>query len=135
MLDERLAPKPTLATWDDLVLRVTYVSDEDVASGSIVLDVRDYKDQRLLVLDSGLKVPLVRGQHSVDCRIRRFPLASGQFTLAAGLALSNSQWLWRETGLATFDVLARDVHGIGRAPVTSRMLVAAEHDWAQAGAK
>jgi lipopolysaccharide transport system ATP-binding protein len=129
MLDPEGLPKKELSTWDDLLLRIHYWSPEEIRRGTVVLDIRDQKDQRLIVLDSGTRVPLHGGAHFVDCRIPRFPLAAGEYFLAAGLAVSNLQWLWRGEGIGVLRVDGRDVFEIGRPPVYSRMMVAAEHEW------
>jgi lipopolysaccharide transport system ATP-binding protein len=129
ILDQAGNPKPIIHTWDDLILRVHYSAAADIQSGTIILDIRDFKQQRLIVLDSGLKIPLRKGSHYVDCLIPRLPLAAGDFYLGAGLGLSNSQWLWRETNLATFQVRGKDVFEIGRPATLSRTIFVIPHDW------
>lgn len=133
ILDLGGRPKAQVRTWDDLCIRVHYTLPKDIRSGSMVLDIRDSRDIRLVVMDSGLKVPLKAGQHYLDCIIRRLPLAAGEFTLGAGLAVSNSHWLWRNTDLGGLLVDGRDVFHLGRPPVLSRMVFAVEHEWAHSG--
>jgi len=130
MLDEFDQAKPMAYTWDAVKLRLHYIATEPVPHGSFVVDIRDYKQQRLVVLDSGLRIPIQQGQHYVDCYIPRLDLAAGEYYLGVGLAISNNAWLWRSTNLAPFRVHGRDVFSIGRPPVTSRMLFAVEHEWA-----
>lgn len=97
VLDESGNPKPVIYTWDSLILRVHYSSTREVANGSVILDIRDFKQQRLIVLDSGFKVPLRKGRHYVDCFIPSLPLSAGDYYLGAGLTISVTEWLWRET--------------------------------------
>ena len=129
VLDSVGQPKPTISTWDDITLRVHYHSDETIKNGSFILDVFDYKQQRLLVLDSGLSTPIKKGNNFVDCFVPRFPLSAGEYFFGAGLSLSNSHWLWRETNLSAFRIHGRDVFELGRPPECSRMVFAAHHDW------
>ncbi len=123
------SPKSLISTWDDLVVRIHYRAAETYAHGSFILDVFDRRQQRLLVMDSGTRIPIRAGQDFVDCAIPRLPLAAGDFFIGVGLALSNNQWLWREQNFGTFHVHGRDVFQIGRPPDLSRMVFAADHQW------
>ncbi|MFN2386431.1 MAG: ABC transporter ATP-binding protein [Thermoanaerobaculia bacterium] len=127
------SPKPMVQTWDDVLLRVHYVASKEIRNGSVIIDLRDFKNQRIAVFDSGLKVPLAKGEHYVDCLVPRWPLSAGQFVLGAGLALSNQQWVWRDTSVASLRVHGRDVFEIGRPPVTNRMVFAIAHQWRSEG--
>lgn len=118
-----------IQTWDDIVFRVYYSSPEPVEYGSLILDMVDYKDQRLSVFDSGFHVPIRAGKHWVDCAIQCFPFSAGEYFLSAGMSLSNSQWLWRKQRLASFRVYGRDVFRINRPPTSSRMIYAIPHEW------
>ena len=129
VLDSLGKAKPMIYTWDDLVLRLHYRSSETFNQGTFILDILDYKQQRLVVMDSGRSVPIKQGSNYVDCAIPRLPLSAGDYYLGAGLAMSNSQWLWRETTLASFHVHGRDVFEIGRPPEASRMMFAVPHEW------
>ena len=128
-LSTELQPKPDVYTWDDLVLRVHYFSERDFEQAQIVIELRDYKQQRLVVLDSGPKVPIREGEHWVDCAVMKLPLTAGEYWLGAGIALALSEWLWREALMGQIRIYARDVFDIGRPPVASRMAVAVEHEW------
>jgi hypothetical protein len=116
-------------TWDSIILRVHYSSTKEVANGTVILDIRDFKQQRLIVLDSGLKVPIRKGQHYVDCFIPSLPLSAGDYYLGAGLTISVTEWLWRETNIASFKVQGKDVFDLGRPPTISRMIFALQHEW------
>jgi len=129
LLDTNSEPKPTVNTWDDLMIRVHYEAKETYQYGTIILDIRDYQQRRLLVFDSGLKIPIKQGQHVIDCVVPRIPLVAGEYYLGAGLAVSNSQWLWRKTNIATFRIHGKDVYELGRPPNLSRMMFAAPHEW------
>jgi hypothetical protein len=100
-----------------------------VKSGSVILEIRDYRDARLIVLDSGLELPLKAGHHFFDCVVPHLPLAAGDYFIGIGLALSNTQWLWRDTNIGTIVVGGRDVFDSGRPPVNSRMIFAVRHEW------
>ena len=129
VLDEYGNPKPVIYTWDSIILRVHYSSTEEFLNGGMVLDIRDFKQQRLIVLDSGLRVPIRKGRHCVDCFIPCLPLAAGDYYLGAGLTISRTEWLWRETNLASFQVQGKDVFDLGRPPALSRMIFALQHEW------
>ena len=122
-------PKPVIQTWDDIRFRIHYLASTDIISGSVVLEIRDHRDARLCVMNSGLHLPLRSGQQQVDCVIARFPLAAGEYIVGVGLALSNAQWLWRNTNVGTIVVNGRDVFDTGRPPVNSRMVFAVPHEW------
>lgn len=131
LLHPSLEPKANVQTWDDLVFRIHYVMDKEIENGSVVLDIRDMRNVRVVVLDSGSRVPLMSGENFVDCLVPQLPLSSGEFLISVGLALGRSEWIWRQEQIALFQVLAKDVFDLGRPPVTSRMLVAVKHSWQQ----
>jgi len=80
-------------------------------------------------MDSGLALPLKAGRHFFDCVVPQLPLAAGDYVIGLGLALSNTQWLWRNTNVGTMIVGGRDVFDSGRPPVNSRMIFAVFHEW------
>lgn len=129
MLDSSLRPKVTLSTWDDVVFRIHYKAIADVHEGSIIFDIRDYKDQRLVVLDSGLNFPMLAGEHYVDCHVPRFPLAAGEFMITAGISNPYVSWIWRGNNIGMLRVYGKDVYELGRPPQYSRMVLAAHCDW------
>jgi lipopolysaccharide transport system ATP-binding protein len=129
VLDANSNPQPILHTWDDVLFRIHYQSAEDVRNGSFILDIRDFKDQRLIVLDSGLRVPLRKGTHAVDCFLPRLPLPAGEFFLAGGLSVSSYTWLSRDSHLGALQVYGSDVLDLGRPPSYSRMMFVAAQEW------
>ena len=131
ILDAMGNPQPILHTWDDLLFRIHYQSAEDIRNGSVILDIRDFKDQRLIVLDSGLRVPLRKGTHTIDCFLPRLPLPAGEFFLAGGLTVSSYDWLWRQSHLGALQVYGSDVLELGRPPSYSRMMFVAAHEWSE----
>ena len=129
VLDKSGNPKPIIYTWDDVILRIHYSAPSDMPNGTIILEIRDFKQQRLIVMDSGLRIPLKKGQHHVDCFIPGLPLAAGRYYLGIGMAISNSQWLWRNINLTSLEVQGKDVFELGRPPASSRMIFAIHHEW------
>lgn len=123
-----------VSTWDDVVFRIHYAAEQDISSGSIVLDIRDYKDQRLIVLDSGLNVAIRRGETYVDCVVKKLPLPAGEYYVTIGVSQSNALWVWRQINVGLLRVLGKDVYGLNRAPVYSRMAMVVDCDWAPAEA-
>jgi lipopolysaccharide transport system ATP-binding protein len=87
----------------------------------------------LIVLDSGLKVPLRKGKHFVDCFLPRLPLPAGEFFLAGGLSVSSYSWLSRDSHLGALQVYGSDVLDLGRPPAYSRMMFVAAQEWGESG--
>jgi lipopolysaccharide transport system ATP-binding protein len=129
ILDAEGNPKPSTFTWDDLLFRVYYTSTEDYRCGTVILDVIDYKNQRLIVLDSGVQLPLRKGEHYIECFVPKLALSAGEYYIGAGLTVSNSSWLWRNTNIGTLIVHGRDIYDIGRPPAYDRMIFAVSHEW------
>lgn len=129
ILDSGRRPKDITSTWDDLIVQIHYLAKQDFLRGTFIVDFFDYKQERLIVLDSGTRIPIKTGRHCVDCRIPRLPLAAGEYFIGAGLAVSNTQWLWRDANLATFQIQGKDVFALGRPPESNRMLFAVDHQW------
>ena len=122
-------PASLVTTWDDIVFRIHYVSDKTIPDGSIVIDIRDYKEQRLMVLDSGPKLGIMAGNHFVDCHVRKLPLPSGEYFLTIGITNPFVDWLWRGFSLGALRVNSRDIYQIGRPPTYTRMTIAAEYSY------
>ena len=120
---------PMVSTWDDVLLRLHYWSPNRMNDASMILDIRDYKEQRLIVLDSGVKVPLESGHGFVDCRIPRIPLPSGEYFITIGISNPFVDWLWRKFSVGALRVYGRDVYSIGRPPSYSRMAIVADCEW------
>lgn len=129
LLDTTGTPKTSIYTWDDVIFRIHYVSTEEVRNGSFIADIWDYKHQRLLVFDSGLRIPIRKGSNHVDCFVPQIPLVGGEYYLGLGLSRSNTGWIWREKNVGFFRVLGKDVYALGRPPVTKRMVFAIPHEW------
>jgi hypothetical protein len=79
--------------------------------------------------DGVLPLAFTPGEHCVECLIEKLPLAAGEYTVGAALAVPTVQWLWRMPDLAGLTVVPRDVYGSGLAPVASRSLLAVPHHW------
>jgi len=129
VLDYHLDPKPIIYTWDPIIFRTHYYSDRSIKSSSIIIDIYDYKQQRLAVLDSGLQFSLEKGPHSIDCYIPQISFSAGEYFLGVGLAIPNAEFLWRRTNVAVFRISGKDVFNLGRPPASSRMVFAIPHEW------
>lgn len=129
LLDSNLHPKSIIYTWDFLNIRIHYYSEKKIKASSIIMDVFDYKQERLAVFDSGLQFSLEKGDHYVDCRIPQVPFSAGEYFLGIGLAIPNAAFLWRRTNLAVFRISGKDVFDLGRPPISTRMIVAIPHEW------
>jgi lipopolysaccharide transport system ATP-binding protein len=133
VLDLKGEPKPVIATWDDLVLRVWFYSGRYVHRASVVLELAAPEGSKLLLLstqpDGRLPLEFEPGEHYVDCIIEKIPFAAGEYILGAGLACPNVEWLWRRSELTSLTIVPRDVYGSGLAPSASRSLVAVTHRW------
>lgn len=129
VLDNEGKPKPAVSTWDDIVFRLHYDAPANVPEGSIILDIRDYKEQRLIVLDSGKRTPLLAGRHSVDCYLPKLSLPSGEYYITIGIADPYVDWLWRKFSVGVLRVFGKDVYELGRPPSYSRMTMVAECEW------
>jgi len=133
LLDSSYQKKTVVSTWDDIVLRISYESPSNVREGSIVLDIRDYKEQRLIVLDSGSRACIKEGSHYVDCFIPKLPLPSGEYFLTVGITMPYVDWLWRKFGIGSIRVNGKDVYGLGRPPAYSRMTMVVDCEWRESG--
>jgi lipopolysaccharide transport system ATP-binding protein len=133
VLDADGQPKPVVGTWDPIIIRVTYQAQRRLERAAVALEISAADGPRMLVMstqpDSNQELVFEPGEHSVDCIIDSLPLASGDYIIGAGLGIPNVEWLWYEPSLARLFVAERDVYGSGRAPVTSRALIAVPHAW------
>jgi lipopolysaccharide transport system ATP-binding protein len=138
LLDMSGNPKPIVSTWDPMVVRVTYWCAKSLQRGSVEIMLSSADGSRLLLLstqpDGTMPLTFEVGVHQVECVIEKLPLAAGQYTIGAALAIPGIQWLWRSPDLAALTIVPRDVYGSGLAPAASRSLLALEHHWRRAAA-
>jgi lipopolysaccharide transport system ATP-binding protein len=133
MLDIEGNVMPVLYTQDQVVFRIWYKSKTQFIHGSVVLNINGIDGSRLILLstqpDGILPLTLEVGEHCVECVIKKFPLAAGEYLLGAGLAIPNIQWLWNRTELAKLTISPRDVYNSGTAPTMTRSYIALDHEW------
>jgi lipopolysaccharide transport system ATP-binding protein len=133
LLDASGEAKSVVGTWDPITIRLTYRAERRLEHAAVALEVSAMDGPRVLVLstqpDCTQPVVLEPGEHAVDCIIDRLPLSAGDYTLGAGLAIPNLEWLWYEPNLARLVVCERDVYGSGLAPVATRQLMAIPYSW------
>jgi lipopolysaccharide transport system ATP-binding protein len=133
LLDEDRRPKPVVATWDDVVVRIWYRCRVPLRRAAVEFEVSGVDGSTLLLLstqpDSTVPVEFSVGEHCADCLVRRLPLAAGRYSLGAALAIPQMEYLWRRRHLASFTVIPRDVYGSGQAPHLTRSLLAVQHAW------
>jgi lipopolysaccharide transport system ATP-binding protein len=130
ILDINRKPKPFLQTWDEVIFRITYYSKQAYPNGSFILDLSDFKQNRLVVFDSGSQVPIETDEHSVECFISRFPLSAGEYLVGGGLTLPRAGFIDKyRNDLGLIQVHGKDVFNLGRPPEMKRMLFVQEHSW------
>jgi len=133
LLNAALEPATTVATWDDVIFRIHYLSQQHVQRGSVALRLNAFDGSRLILLstepDGTLPLEILPGRGAVDCRIQTLPLAAGTYVVGAGLALPNAQWLCWHPDLCNLTVMPRDVYRSGLAPTSGRALLAVKHQW------
>lgn len=136
ILDSDGKPNNDVRTWDDIRLRVNFFSESDLRRGSVVIRVSDLDGRPILLFstqpDRGFPLKFNKGRNSIDCVIRRLPLAAGTFFIGAGLAIPNTEWLDRRFEAGTITVHPKDVYGAGLAPTAARSLLAVDYEWKQA---
>ena len=137
ILDYEGRPKTDVRTWDDLCLRVNFVSNAELRNGSVEIRLSSLQGVPLFVLstqpDQDFPVSFRKGRNSIDCLIRRLPLAAGEFHIGAGLAIPNVEWLDARFDAGILTVHPKDVYGAGLAPTTGRALLAIHYEWKQVG--
>jgi hypothetical protein len=79
--------------------------------------------------DSAFPIEFKPGDNVVDCDFPSLMLSAGSFTIGAGLAIPNTEWLYNQPHAATLTVEARDIFNSGLAPVASRYPIPMEHVW------
>jgi len=130
MLDNFKKPKFFVDTWDEVIFRIHYNSKETFTSGSFVLDISDFRQNRLIAFDSGNQAPIIEGEHFVDCLVPRLPLSSGEYYIGGGLTMSNAGFIDKyRNDLGMIIIHAKDVFNLGRPPDNQRMVFAVEHIW------
>jgi lipopolysaccharide transport system ATP-binding protein len=133
VLDVAGNPKPVVMTWDDVVFRIWYSCKKELRLGSVVLEIAGFEGSKLVLLstqpDGTMPLSFETGEQWVDCHIETIPFSAGEYTVGAGLAIPNLEWLWRDSDLGRLTVLGRDVYGSGLTPAASRCLLAVRHHW------
>jgi hypothetical protein len=79
--------------------------------------------------DSAFPVEFRPGENIVDCDFPSLMLSAGLFTIGAGLAIPDLEWLDNHLDAGTLQIDGQDVFGSGLAPVANRYPVAMPHSW------
>ena len=133
LLDTNKNPTVALHTMDPATFRIHFTSPRPVSRAAVVFGLNSVDGTKLLLLstqpDGTLELDLSRGPGVVDLSFPQLPLAAGTFTIGAGLAIPNVEWLCWSSELCEMNVLPRDVYVSGLAPMSSRCLLAVAHTW------
>jgi lipopolysaccharide transport system ATP-binding protein len=133
LLDRAKRPKLGLHTMDEATFRIHYWSPRPVKRASVVFGLNSVDGTKLLLLstqpDGNLELDFNSGAGVIDLNFPEVSLAAGLYTIGAGLAIPNAEWLCWIPELCELHVLPKDAYGSGLAPVSSRCLLALQHDW------
>jgi lipopolysaccharide transport system ATP-binding protein len=133
LLDGNKRPKTLCYTLDEAIFRIHYESPQPVKRASVVFGLTSLEGSKLLLLstqpDGNLELEFARGQGVVDLSFPELPLAAGLYTIGAGLAIPNAEFLCWNPQICEFNVLPKDSYQSGFAPVSSRCLLAVRHRW------
>ncbi|MGH7469597.1 MAG: ABC transporter ATP-binding protein [Longimicrobiales bacterium] len=133
LLSAEGAPQAIVHTWDDVMLRVHFRARQHVRRGAVHIELRTAEGARVVELstqpDANVPLAITPGEHFVDLRIRRLPLAAGDYLLSAGLSIPKVEWLWQMPDLAGLTVHPRDIYDSGLPPALPRSALAIEHEW------
>jgi hypothetical protein len=133
LLDENKSPKRSLRTMDAATFRIHYHSPRAVSRASVVFSLTTMEGTKVLLLstqpDGNLEMDFSAGPGVVDLNFGEMPLAAGMYTIGAGLAIPNAEWLCWTPELCELEMLPRDTYTSGLAPVSSRCLIAIRHNW------
>jgi lipopolysaccharide transport system ATP-binding protein len=133
ILDCEGNPKTDVRTWDDLRVRINFFSKAALKQGSVVLKLSTGEGRPLALLstkpDQAFSLPFREGKNSIDCLIRRLPLAAGDLRIAAGLAIPNMEWIDRKFEAGVVTVLPKDVYGAGIYTTADRSLLVLDYGW------
>jgi hypothetical protein len=78
---------------------------------------------------SAFPVEFKPGDNVVDCVFPMLMLSAGTFTIGAGLAIPNIEWLDNQPDAARLTIEARDIFRSGLAPSASSYPVPMAHVW------
>ena len=133
ILDSNFAEKILVRTWDDIVLKIGFFSDKMVENGSVELNVFDKYGNKIILLstkpDSTIDLNFKQGQNWIYCRLNQLPLAAGHYAVGCGLAIPNQEYLWQDNTIGSLVILPKDVYSSGLAPISTRSLLAIQHEW------
>jgi lipopolysaccharide transport system ATP-binding protein len=133
LLDAEDRPLPRPRTHDYVRFRIRFFSPRYIRRGSVVIYI-SLEGGPLLTLcstspDSDFPIEFRPGENIVDCNFPSLMLSAGSFTIGAGLAIPNVEWLDNHPDAGTLNVDGRDIFGSGLAPVANRYPVPMPHSW------
>jgi lipopolysaccharide transport system ATP-binding protein len=127
------SPQPIVHTWDDVTLRIHFRARQHVRRGAVHIELRTAEGGKVVELstqpDGNVALAITPGEHTVDLRICRLPLAAGDYLLSAGLSIPKVEWLWQMPDLAGLTIHPRDIYDSGLPPALPRSALAIEHEW------
>lgn len=126
-------PKSIVSTFDNVIFKIRFYSNEYIPKGSVEFHLNSADGSPLLILstqpDGALPIDIMKGENTAECVIHKFPLAAGDYIIGAGLAIPNIKWLWLNEQMCKLTVVEKDIYNSGKAPKLSRCLLAVEHEW------
>ncbi len=133
LLDVGDRPLPRPKTQEFVRFRIRFYSPHYIRKGSVVLYI-SLEGGPLLTLcstspDSAFPIEFRPGENIVDCDFPNLMLSAGSFTIGAGLAIPNVEWLDNHPEAGTLDVDGRDIFNSGLAPAANRYPVPMPHSW------
>ena len=128
-----------VSTWDDFTLRIHIYAPRSEPKGSAYITIAGPDGTRMSMMatrpDCSFDFAFAEGMQVIDCAIRSIPLAAGVYTLSAGLAVPNVEFLWQGDSIAVLEVEQCDVFGSGMVPLYARSPVVINHEWRLAASK
>jgi lipopolysaccharide transport system ATP-binding protein len=129
-------PKPEVASWEDVVIRVWYDAGHDITPGGVELFVDSLDGTPVIRLSTrpvaSFPLTLHQGLHAVDCVLPHLPLSGGVYSVGVGLTMPNISWIWKKRQVGTLVVKPADVFGSGTPLLTDLALLVPRHEWREA---
>jgi hypothetical protein len=126
------APKPYVATWDAVMLRVHFTVARPVHNLHMVITFSDRSGFTLSSLSTNThfnRTDLFKRSGYIDCKVDKLPFGGGLYQVGIGFSIPNQRLIGYQASLLQIKVEPADIFAVGLSMTAPHYLVNFPHCW------
>jgi lipopolysaccharide transport system ATP-binding protein len=126
--DKKLNLTDKISTWDNITIRIYYLSKKKISNGSVVLTIQTSENFKLLrcstMPDQKIPLQILEGKNYIDCTFESWPFAAGKYFLHVAFAIPMVEWLFETKEPIPLITNEKDIFNSGFPPNSSSYAIA-----------